>query len=50
MSDKDKDKDKLSEEDYLKRHLGDIDAGKQSVIQNSDIPFDTAIKQDNINC
>jgi hypothetical protein len=44
----DKEKDNLSEEDYLKRHLGDLEAGKKQAQQsfNSDIPFDDAIKQE----
>jgi hypothetical protein len=43
----DKEKDNLSEEDYLKRHLGDLEAGKkQAQSFNSDIPFDDAIKQE----
>ena len=31
-------KDEMSEEDYLKRHLGDMEAGKNTPF-SSDIPF-----------
>ena len=37
MSDNNK-KQEMSEEDYLKRHLSDLETGKQQAI-NSDIPF-----------
>ena len=32
------DKQEMSEEDYLKRHLSDLETGKQQAL-NSDIPF-----------
>jgi hypothetical protein len=36
----DKNKENLSEEDYLKKHLGDLEAGKSHF--NNDLPFDDA--------
>jgi len=36
----DKNKENLSEEDYLKKHLGDLEAGKNHF--NNDLPFDDA--------
>jgi hypothetical protein len=36
----DKNKENLSEEDYLKKHLGDLEAGKNHF--NSDLPFNEA--------
>ena len=35
----DKKKDKMSEEDYLKRHLTDLEVGKEAASASTDIPF-----------
>lgn len=47
MSDKEKGKDNLTEEDYLKRHLGDLEEGKkQAENKVNDSNFDYSIKQE----